>query len=225
MGVDLIQYHMFFPLVNTQEFNKIDDYYFDKSECDFSILYNDKIFSNSVLGIIKSNVENFSCFYTFDSNIRQNYARMDLLIACFSAYGNVYKKGIDYLISQYGLKNMYTMFKEELEQAYKILYTRTIKEYFYSQKEKKVLYNVLQTMFNYVSRKDDNIYLNECIRFGNIIFSYISHTVMKEKIVAFYLDVLDENQTASSFSEEITFYKFSRNKTGCSFSKLKVNLK
>ena len=91
--------------------------YFDESDIELSI-YSENTNPKSVIELIKQHPNIFPQFYTFDSEVRSKYRRIDFLVYCLMA---VYKEGylsIRYLLKKYGSVGIYNLVQDEIEIAY-----------------------------------------------------------------------------------------------------------
>ena len=121
-----IQLHKLFLIPETKELEKVADrLYFDNLDIEFTILRKCTNIQ-SVIELIKQYPLIFSQFYTFASDVRTKYKRMDFLeYVIVTAYKDAPLK-IKYFIKKYGIIGLYDIFHEEIEDAFQKIFTSKI---------------------------------------------------------------------------------------------------
>jgi radical SAM superfamily enzyme YgiQ (UPF0313 family) len=113
-----LQLHKFIPLPKTRELEKVvGRLYFDEADINFS-MYRGGTSSLSDIELVKQHLDIFPQFYTFDSEVRSRFRRIDFLVYFLVI---VYKEGyltVRYLLDKYGVMGIYGILEEEIETAF-----------------------------------------------------------------------------------------------------------
>ena len=122
LGIRRVQLHLFMPLPQTTEVRKvIDRLYFDPETADVSI-FNSRYVNQEIRSMIESNKAIFSQIYTFSSEVRDLYHKIDILVFMFGVAGAIYKFILAQLLRDYGLERIYYIFKDEIIECYRNIY-------------------------------------------------------------------------------------------------------
>lgn len=210
MDIDNIQLHKFFPLPQTIELKKITEFSFSPDDIDYSI-YSKCIFNDNLNKIILEDEYIFSCFYTFDSEIRSTYKRMDILISCFTIFKKIYKHTIKYLIKNVGLIRIFETINKSLDDVYFILNNRTLNDYANCKNEVETLYDLFTKITDHFINTNNSAEVNQIFSFENLLYKYSTNQIQEDTIHIFKDNILDVIKGSSEcLSEKNGIIKFSK---------------
>lgn len=205
MKVNTVQLHKFFPLTNTLEGDKVMALLnLNLKRVDLSICFNYQILTNEVVDLLKTDADNFSCFYDFDTKVRRKYNRMDFLVTCFSGLFPVFSRTINYLILNYGLKEIYLSCEEVISYYANKIQSRPILDSFYGKNEVNLFHNVIDKIVHYYmqSATQKDLYFQEVYKFEQNIYLYSIYELDEEVVFKLQCNIFDKSMNSTP-----TFYK------------------
>lgn len=219
LGVNTIQLHKYFPLTNTEEWEKIKDkVYLDIEKSDMSISFNMDLLSGEVAQLIQDDAETFSCFYEFDTIVRQKYSRMDHLITCFTGMFSFYARTIQYLIKKYGLQHIYLSSENLIFESAKRFHFRNVHDSFYRKHEVEYMHDLVRNIIEGFLKKTDNRYLRGISKFDENIYLYCFYGLSEPVVFSTECDV-----TSATENDILTYYRISMIDQALDVEKLILN--
>ena len=189
-NVRTLQLHKLMPLPKTKELEKIASrLYFDETDIDFSI-YKSSTNPISVIELIKQNPDAFPQFYTFDSEVRSKYKRMDFFLYFLV---HMYKEGyltIRYLLEKYGIIGIYDLMQDRIETSFQQMNTASLSTSFENGRQSphmKIIKDLFAALIVRMNEVDDDIYFSNISVFE---FQKTLGSFDEEEIYRFDIDIL-----------------------------------
>lgn len=118
IGIYNVQLHLFIPLPNTEEEEKVSkDLYFDKDRINIGIEHA-CLGEEKVQEIIKEYPLLFSQFYTFHTQVRDNYSTLSFFVMYLSSAIGSFSCSMKYLIRKYGLFALYHRWNSLIQETW-----------------------------------------------------------------------------------------------------------
>lgn len=150
-----LQLHKLIPLPKTKETEKVSgQLYFDERDIELTI-YIEKAAPQSLIQLIKHHPDVFPQFYTFDSEVRSKYRRIDFMLYCLMA---VYKEGylsIRFMLERYGSLGLYGLVQDEVESIFEKM---TTDAYLLKEASLKVYKEVYYAIINKINKVEEDSY-------------------------------------------------------------------
>ena len=186
IGTNTVLLQKFMPLPKTVENTKVQNRYFDIHRINTSITSN-CLLSEKHIKLITEYPDIFTCFYTYDSAIIDQYKHLDFLINKFSLLKKIFRYTIKLIIEKDGLINYYRKNEEYIKNFYFKTFNREITEYM-SHKEERIfiLDFIKQLVLN-----DTRDFIKEIYRFEKIRDDYLIGVLKDSKIYKFNYNLFD----------------------------------
>jgi len=157
-----LQLRKLMPLPKTEELSKvIDKMYFDVMDIEFSI-FKKSTNTQLITELIKQHPVIFSQFYTFESEVRSKYRRMDTMEYFLVTAFKEAPQTIRYSIKKHGIVGLYNLLNDEVETAYQDMSTLEIgadNEYWYLGPYRKTIRHLFSVLVMKLNEIDDDCYL------------------------------------------------------------------
>lgn len=155
-NIRTLQLHKLMPLPKTEELEKISGrLHFDRKEIDLSI-FTDNTNPQSVAELIKHHPDIFPQFYTFDSEVRCKYGRIDFMLYCLMS---VYKEGylsIKFLLEKYGSIGLYDLVRDEIEVVFDHMHKDALN--MFEEGAVKIYKEVYSAIMSKINKIEDDSY-------------------------------------------------------------------
>ncbi|MEK3792407.1 radical SAM protein [Paenibacillus sp. FSL R7-0204] len=218
-----VQLHLYMPLPSTIETDKVrDQLYFDESDVDLSI-YNAKIFNRELNDMVRKYPSVFLQFYSFKSDVRNRYKRLDLLVSLISTVMSYYSSCINYLIRKYGLAKLYDMYLLQINDCHNQINEMPIKERFDYESRIPVYFGLADLMFRDELEKSPSLYFEQVHRCEELLYNYFTEKTQEDVIYKFEIDIIQARRSGSCILKD-SFIKFSRQNDKIKVSSLNVEL-
>ena len=203
-GVKKIQLHRYMPLPMTEELFKVKNkLYLDKTDIDISI-YNDSICSNEIYSMIEKYTDCFTQFYTFDSEVRKKYKHFDFFINFFSSIAKNSPYTMQELVKMYGLEKIYKEWEKDIENAYILMNSGNIEEFFTYDHMPEIFKNLYKKIID-ESMKMGNDYYKNIAKYESLV---LIMDFNEDVVYEFDYDVLGITNGKHNFEKTETYITF-----------------
>ncbi|WP_162551054.1 B12-binding domain-containing radical SAM protein [Paenibacillus tepidiphilus] len=218
-----VQLHLYMPLPSTIETDKIkEQLYFDETDVDLSI-YNAKIFNHELNDMVRKYPSVFLQFYTFESDVRNRYKRLDLLISLISTVMSYYSSCINYLIQKYGLARLYDRYRPQINDCHNRINEMPIDVRFDYESLIPVYFGLADTMFRDEIAGSPSLYFEQVYRCEDLLYRYFTDKTQEDVVYKFDIDIIQARRSGVCIEKE-SFIKFSRQNDKIKVSSLKLEL-
>lgn len=187
-----VQLHKFMPLPNTEETSKVfDSLHEDFSDVDISI-YQKSRFNDDIQKIISESKEIHSCFYTFDNAIRTKYKRMDILITCLSLSFKQFSISVKYIVSKYGLINIYTKCSSLLDKCFEDMQNLSLTQAFKNQSTNELLIKYYLKIVRILQQQESTTIngIGEILKYETDLYNF-SYSTKAVETQNYYIDIFN----------------------------------
>jgi len=189
-NIRTLQLHKYIPLPKTKELEKVAERLrFNEKDINFS-MYRSSINPQSVIDLIKQHPEIFPQFYTFDSEVRSKFRRIDFLMFFLVI---VYKEGyltVRYLLEKYGVLGIYDFLEDKIEAAFQQMDTAALSASFengYQGPHMKIIKDLYAAFVIRMNEVDNDIYFKNISVFE---FQKMLGAFDEDEIYRFDIDIL-----------------------------------
>lgn len=211
-----VQLHLFIPLPNTKETAKVNDrLYFDSSQIELSV-YNANKFNDRLNEMILKYKEIFVQYYTFDSDLRKNYTRIDFLLEAFVAGKGMYKFSVNYLLKKCNLVDIYKKYEQLIKNTEYEVNHLSVNESFGGLATRTIIYKMVHEIL-IKEFADTSEEIMEMIKFEQEIADYnLNKANNSDNIIIFHKFDFIEALKTGCFTRKDSYYVLSKTPTGLS---------